>query len=118
MNPNSIWVAPLLDSEKDSRGNTINVYDKPFQLNAMLNTTSGSYEIELYGERAKRICKAMLNVKEYLGKIKEGDKAYLYGVTPKGESKHGVNANYKVISVRPQNVKMVVLFEQLPAKKG
>lgn len=109
-----IWIAPLIDTAKDKAGNKVNVYGKPFKVDATLNTISGSYEIQMYGERAKRICKAMPDLRKYYGKIKEGDKAYLYGVTPEGESNNGVNANYKVISARPQNIKMVVLFEQLP----
>jgi len=48
--------------------------------------------------------------------IKEGDLAYLDGITPEGEQVHGDNANYKVDSVRIQNKKIAIYFEKLPNK--
>lgn len=113
-----IWIAPLIDTKKDSHNNTIFVYGKPFQIEGTtLNTLSGSYDIALYGDKINRVCKCMPDMRSYFGKIKEGDKAYLYGKTPQDEKINGLNANYKVISVRPQNIKMQVYFELLPNKK-
>ena len=47
------------------------------------------------------------------GRFKAFDLAYLYGATPDGEVKYGDNANYIVRAYKPQNTKIMVIFEEI-----
>lgn len=107
-----IYIASHLKNDEDENGNIINIYDTPFPVFAYLNAMNGDFRIEEFGDEAERKCRTMLNKIKWFGKIKEGDIAYLYGASPKGESVHGENANYHVVSVLPQGVKMLVYFER------
>lgn len=60
--------------------------------------------------------KAVISRKEYEGKFKEFDKAYLDGATPENEIVNGANANYKLYPPRNQNKAIVIYFQRLTAK--
>lgn len=60
--------------------------------------------------------KAVISRKEYEGKFKEFDKAYLDGITPENEAINGANANYKLYPPRNQNKVIVIYFKRLTAK--
>ena len=49
----------------------------------------------------------------YHGVINEKDKAYLYGINPDNEKVYGSKANYRIDTVRPQGVKLLVYFERI-----
>ena len=108
-----IHIANYLTENDDDSGNTIKVYDEPFGLKCTLNSLSGDTEFQMFGDRIQNMVKTILDY-NWMKKIHEKDAAYLYGATPKGEVIHGENANYRVVSVRPQNLKIIVYFEKLP----
>lgn len=60
--------------------------------------------------------KAVISRKDYEGKFKEFDKAYLDGITPDNETVNGGNANYKLYPPRNQNKVIVIYFKRLTAK--
>lgn len=60
--------------------------------------------------------KAVIDKKEYEGKFKEFDKAYLDGVIPDKETVNGSNANYELYPPRNQNKAIVIYFQRLTAK--
>lgn len=60
--------------------------------------------------------KAVISKKDYEGKFKEFDKAYLDGITPDNETVNGENANYKLYPPRNQNKVIVIYFKRLTAK--
>lgn len=60
--------------------------------------------------------KAVISRKDYEGKFKEFDKAYLDGITPDNETVNGENANYKLYPPRNQNKVIVIYFKRLTAK--
>lgn len=107
-----IYIAPFLEEKEDDDDNTIRTYGIPFKLSACINSLNGSNEMTVYGDRVFRMVKATPDI-EWFSKIKEGDLAYLYGSTPEGETANGDKANYKVVAVLPQNLKMTVYFEKL-----
>lgn len=107
-----VYIAPFLKEDTDDDGNVISVYDTPFSIDRVsLNAMNGDYEVQVFGNKVKRMCRCMPDRKRYLGRIKEGDAAYLYGATPEGETVNGDNANYHVVAVLPKGVKMMVYFE-------
>ena len=55
------------------------------------------------------IKKAVIPI-SYKNKFKEFDKVYLDGATPNGELKFGDNANYRIYSIQPQNVAIMIYF--------
>ena len=107
-----IWIAPFVKKEKDIDGNIISIYDKPYCIYATINTLSGSAEIDVFGDRIKRMCKTMVPYR-MINKIKENDVAYLFDTSPEGEEIYGENANYRVDAVLPQNIKAKVYFEKM-----
>ena len=56
--------------------------------------------------------KAVISRKDYEGKFKEFDKAYLDGITPNDEIVNGVNANYELYPPRNQNKAIVIYFKR------
>ena len=61
--------------------------------------------------------KAIIGVERYKDVFHEGDKAYLEGAEPTNETVNGQNANYLVISVRPQYKAIQVYFEKITNRR-
>lgn len=109
----NIFLAKWIREDYDEDDNSIQIYEKPIALSCTLNSLSGNYDVAVYGDRIKNMCKTMLDYDEWINNIKEKDVVYLYGVSPNGELNNGENANYKVVSVLPQNLKILVYFERI-----
>lgn len=107
-----IYLASFLREETDDEDNPISIYDKPISLECSLNSLNGDYDIAMYGDRVTKMCKTVLDYEEWIDKIKEKDVVYLYGTTPDNEKVNGMDANYHVKSVLPQNLKILVYFEK------
>lgn len=110
------YIALKEQSTFDDSGNEINNYGKPekFKFNIQPVSTANTSDIQEFGENIGKMKVAIiLNRDKYEGKFKEFDLAYLDGITPEGESKNGENANYRVYSVRNQNVAISVFFIKL-----
>lgn len=108
-----IFIAKRKGVEVDDYGNTVTTYEEPIELYANVQPVSGNTEIMAYGERIFHMYRAMLRMDEWYGKFDEGDIAYLDGKTPEGETVHGEFANYRIVSVRNQNLRIAVYFEKL-----
>lgn len=109
----AIYIANRIDEGEDENENPIDVYDKPFLVECTLNTLTSSTDVAVFGERVKRMSKTVLDY-SYISKIHEKDLAYLYGANPDGEKTNGDNANYRIVAIMPQNLKIRVFFERLP----
>lgn len=98
----------------DDYGNEINIYQKPVKYSFNIQPASGDFELTLYGEKINKVYKAIVPY-IYKDKIKEGDIAYLDGVTPEGEEEgtYGKNGNYTVDSIRPQNLATAIYFKKI-----
>lgn len=113
----------------DDYNNEIVEYHKPFYFGRVnyqpLTRKDLEAYIKQYGETKNNIVSCLINYTDD-GKFKELDLAYLYGVTPEGEipeepdqelpesdTRYGSKANYIVRSYKPQNTKIMVIFEEL-----
>lgn len=110
------YIANLLSTDVDDYGNEINTYDEPQYYEFNIQSASGSTDVALYGERVSKMYKAVISTLEYKDMFKEGDVAYLEEIEPaedEVEGNYGYSANYKIVSVRPQNTAILVYFEKL-----
>ena len=100
----------------DDYNNETVTYNKPFYFGRVnyqpLTRKDLEAYIREYGETKNNIVSCLINYTDD-GKINTLDLAYLYGVTPNGETNYGDNANYIVRSYKPQNTKIMVIFEEL-----
>ena len=110
-----IWIAKQIPNEVDDYGRPI--YDKPVRYEWNVQPVSAEDEVETFGQNAYLMQKALIEKCKYLGQFKEYDVAYLDGQTPKGETKHGSKANYRLLPPRNQNKCIRIYFEKIIEKK-
>ena len=99
----------------DDYGNEIQVYSNPkkYLLNYQpVTNNADEATLKHYGITTEGTVRALMDIK-YDGQLKKYDLAYLYGANPKNEEYDGQNANYRVITAIPQNMKILVYFERL-----
>ena len=109
----TIYIAKKSGYITDTTGNEIPTYSEPVAYRANVQPLSGYMDIQSYGEKIDKMYKAVLNSNEFVDVFNEGDKAYLGGITPDGETVNGENANYLVVSVRTQFRIIQVYFEKI-----
>ena len=109
------YIASLIKTEEDDNGNDINYFSKPKSYKFNIQPASGDTDIDLYGEKVSKMYKTIISLPEYNKKFKEGDRAYLEGIKPTNEVEgtYGSGANYKIVSVRPQNTAILIYFEKI-----
>lgn len=109
------YIANLIKTEEDDNGNEVNYYSKPKSYEFNIQPANGNTDIALYGERISKMYKTAVSLLEYKNKFKEGDVAYLEGIKPTDEVQgiYGSGANYKIVSVRPQNTVILIYFEKI-----
>ena len=111
-----LYIASKKEVIYDDYNNEIVEYDKPFYFGRVnyqpLTRKDLEAYIKAYGETKNNIVSCLINYTDD-GKIKPFDLAYLYNVTPEGENVYGSKANYIVRSYKPQNTKIMVIFEEL-----
>lgn len=98
----------------DEFGNELPKYEeaKKYRFNYQPVTADADEAIlKPYGVTFEGTVKALVDIK-YDGEFSRYDLAYLYGATPE-EDYNGRNANYRVITAIPQNMKILVYFERL-----
>lgn len=109
------YIASLTKTEEDNNGNEVNYYSKPQFYEFNIQPASGNTDIALYGEKVSKMYKTIISLQDYNKKFKEGDVAYLEGIKPNNEKEgtYGSGANYKIVSVRPQNTAILIYFEKI-----
>ena len=111
-----LYIANKKDVTLDDYGNEIVTYDTPFYFGKVnyqpLTKKDLEAYIKVYGETQNSIISLLIDYTED-GRFKAFDLAYLYGATPNGEQVNGANANYIVRSYKPQNTKIMVIFEEI-----
>lgn len=112
------YIASKLPSIEDAYGNQLSQYEEPIKYKFNYQPVTDQKEVEVlgYGESSNGLIRALIDIK-YLDKIKQYDLAYLYGATPNEEKNNGDNANYRVVTCKPQNTKILVYFEELTKAK-
>ena len=99
----------------DEYGNEIQNYEEPekYILHYQPVTNDADEAIlKPYGIALEGTVKALMDIK-FEGKLGRHDLAYLYDATPENEEYVGENANYRVITAIPQNMKVLIYFERL-----
>lgn len=111
-----MYIATKKSVSYDDYNNEIVEYNKPFYFGRVNYQPLTKKDLEAYikafGETNNNIVSCLIDYTDD-GKFKELDLAYLYNATPKGEIKYGDKANYLVRSYKPQNTKIMVIFEEI-----
>ena len=107
-----IYIAKYLTTEEDDDLNQFKIYDKPIKYIFNVQPASADSEIKEFGELANSMRVAVIPKSKYNGKFQEFDAAYIDN-NPDGELKNGDNADYRIYSVRPQNMCIRVYFLKL-----
>ena len=108
-----VYIASKLGVTQDEYMNQIEEYDVPVPYYFNVQPITDSSEIAEFGELSRHMKRAVVSKSQYLGLFKDFDKAYLDGVTPDGEGVNGENANYRIYTIRPQNVVLMIYFEKI-----
>lgn len=112
----TLWLAKRTGTNLDDFGNEVSTYDTPVKYEANYQTVNADSDIQMFGERATQIQKALFDKDKFKGVFKEFDLVYLDGSNPTNEKVNGDNANYRVQSIREQNLKIMVYFERLTSR--
>ena len=111
-----LYIATKKEVVLDDYGNEIIKYNKPFYFGKVNYQPLTKKDLEAYykayGETQNSIISLLIDYTKD-GNFKAFDVAYLYGATPNGEKENGDNANYIVRSYKPQNTKIMVIFEEI-----
>ena len=111
-----LYIANKKEVIRDDYHNEIVTYNTPFYFGKVnyqpLTKKDLEAYIKVYGETENSIVSLLIDYTED-GRFKAFDLAYLYGATPEGEEVNGANANYIVRSYKPQNTKIMVIFEEI-----
>lgn len=116
-----LYIAKRLKVEENDYGMEIETFDKPKAYQFLYMPTSGKVEYQVYGERISRMFTCFVPYDIYLGTFHEGDRAYLIDESLQDVSiaktdNNCKNANYRIISVLPQNRVIKLTFEKINNK--
>lgn len=115
-----LYIAKKIGIEIDDYGNQIPYFDKAIRYEFSYMPISSQIDYQIYGADINNMFSSIIDI-SYLGKIKIGDIAYLIDseiqdikslVNLDKLSKYKQNANYRVKSVQPQNMKLKIIFEK------
>lgn len=104
-----IYIAKYLETIEDNDLNQFKVYDKPIKYIFNVQPVSADSEIKEFGELANSMRVAVIPKTKYNGKFNEFDAVYIDN-SPENEINNGDNADYRIYSVRPQNMCIRVYF--------
>lgn len=111
-----MYIATKKEVEYDDYNNEIVKYNKPFYFGKVNYQPLTGKQLEdfirEYGETDNQIVSCLINYTDD-GKFSDFDLAYLYGVNPIGEQNYGDKANFKVRAYKPQNTRIMVIFEKI-----
>lgn len=110
-----IYIARKLDGV-DEYGKTI--YEEPREYSFNVQPTSSKLDLDLFGARAIEMQRMLIEMSKYKNFFHEGDLVYLDGATPEGEAINGINANYRMLPPRQQNLCITIYCERIVNKNG
>ena len=94
------------------------VYEEPRKYHFNVQPSSSKLDIQMFGERAIEMQRMLIERKIYENYFHEGDLVYLDGATPENEAKNGINANYRMLPPRNQNLCITIYCERIVNKNG
>lgn len=111
-----LYIATKKETIEDDYHNIKIIYNEPYYFGKVNYQPLTAKQLEAYmktyGETENNIVSCLINSIDK-DKFNIFDVAYLYGVTPEGEKVNGSKANYIVRAFKPQNTKIMVLFEEI-----
>ena len=111
-----LYIATKKEVVLDEYENEIIKYNTPFYFGKVNYQPLTKKDLEAYykayGETENSIISLLIDYTED-GRFGAFDVAYLYGATPNEEKENGDNANYIVRAYKPQNTKIMVIFEEI-----
>ena len=111
-----LYIANKEKEEFDDYNNNFPTYKKPFFFGKVNYQPLTGKNLEAYmkafGETQNSVISALIAYPDD-GKYTSVDLVYLYGANPNGEKVYAENANYIVKAYKPQNTKIMVLFEEI-----
>lgn len=117
-----LYIAKRINIIEDDYGNPISYFEKPKEYFFNYQPIDGDLAFQQYGDKVSNIYRAFIPM-AYLGKIKVGDKAYLIDGEIQdivslvlNDNENCTMANYTIIAVLPQNLKIRVDFEKVAKK--
>lgn len=115
-----LYIATKKGVVYDDYNNEIVEYNEPFYFGRVnyqpLTGKNLEAYIKAFGETRNNIVSCLIDYVDD-GKFKAFDVGYLYGANPSNERKTGANANYIVRAYKPQNTKIMVIFEEIVKEK-
>lgn len=93
-------------------------YETPEKYSFNVQPSSSKLDIQMFGERAIEMQKMLIERSKYENLFHEGDLVYLDGATPTNEVKNGINANYRMLPPRNQNLCITIYCERIVNKNG
>lgn len=102
-----IWIAKKIGTKENDFGYEIPIYNKPKQYEMNVQPISSEADIQEFGERARQMQKAVIELKKYFGEFKEFDIAYLDGVNPLE------NGGEFIVNVNDLNIASVKCLNEL-----
>lgn len=99
-------------------GIDIETFDKPKLYNFFYMPSTNNIDYELYGRNINEIYIAFIDYNKYFGKFKVEDRVYLIDDETSDLSfaendTNGENANYKIIAISLQNIKIKLTFAKI-----
>lgn len=111
-----MYIATIKEVNNDDYNNEIIEYNQPFYFGKVNYQPLTGKRLEAYyqayGETDNNIVSCLIDNKD-IDKFDTFDLAYLYGASPENEEVYGDNANYMIKAFKPQNTKIMVLFEEI-----
>jgi hypothetical protein len=75
-------------------------------------------DMQYWGQNATEMQKMLIERSKYEGIFHEYDLAYLDGAQPEKEPPYGVNANYRLLPPRNQNLCITIYMERIVKDRG
>ena len=116
-----IWISTRKKIE-DNDGEDLAFYNEPKHYKINYQPMSSYLDYQKYGENIKDMYTAYVNRAQYQNKFKAGDRVYLIDgdksyeevkLLTETDNEYCLKANYKIVSVLPQNVMIKLDFEKI-----
>lgn len=116
------YIVPINPIPEIKNGREHYTFDEPFAFYELYMPLDDTEALETYGDTINRYLKMFPKYSEWYGKIKPNDRAYLIDAETTEEdienlinsdNKYRLKANYKVVVVAPQNLRMKIHFKKI-----
>lgn len=119
-----LYICPFIGDTLDDEGFNVPLYDKPIYLGKLniqplsgqSTSAFGNTVLRDFGDKVEKMQSVLIDYNKWLGVFHEDDVAFIE-IKPDKTLPNGTGANYKLVSVRNQNRKIVLYFEKFIDKE-